>query len=250
MMGKLSNKVALVTGGNSGIGLATAQRFALEGAEVVITGRRRDALEEAVGLIGESAVGIRADASRLADLDALYQEVGERFGRLDVLVANAGIIRPAPGDQVDEQQFDEQFDINVKGVFYTIQKALPLLRDGGSIVLVSSIAHLKALEAHVVYAATKAAVRSFARSWAAELKGRNIRVNCLSPGPVLTPIIGKMGVDEAQFDAFEKQLAGLIPLGRLGRPEELANAALFLASDDSSFITGVDLCVDGGLSQL
>ncbi|WP_121324051.1 SDR family NAD(P)-dependent oxidoreductase, partial [Pseudomonas aeruginosa] len=133
-----------VTGGNSGIGLATAQRFALEGAEVVITGRRRDALEEAVGLIGKSAVGIRADASRLADLDALYQEVGERFGRLDVLVANAGIIRPAPGDQVDEQQFDEQFDINVKGVFYTIQKALPLLRDGGSIVLVSSIAHLKA----------------------------------------------------------------------------------------------------------
>ncbi|MFV3370892.1 SDR family NAD(P)-dependent oxidoreductase [Pseudomonas sp. NY15435] len=249
-MGKLSNKVALVTGGNSGIGLATAQRFALEGAEVVITGRRRDALEEAVGLIGKSAVGIRADASRLADLDALYQEVGERFGRLDVLVANAGIIRPAPGDQVDEQQFDEQFDINVKGVFYTIQKALPLLRDGGSIVLVSSIAHLKALEAHVVYAATKAAVRSFARSWAAELKGRNIRVNCLSPGPVLTPIIGKMGVDEAQFDAFEKQLAGLIPLGRLGRPAELANAALFLASDDSSFITGVDLCVDGGLSQL
>lgn len=217
---------------------------------MVITGRRRDALEEAVGLIGESAVGIRADASRLADLDALYQEVGERFGRLDVLVANAGIIRPAPGDQVDEQQFDEQFDINVKGVFYTIQKALPLLRDGGSIVLVSSIAHLKALEAHAVYAATKAAVRSFARSWAAELKGRNIRVNCLSPGPVLTPIIGKMGVDEAQFDAFEKQLAGLIPLGRLGRPEELANAALFLASDDSSFITGVDLCVDGGLSQL
>lgn len=249
-MGKLSNKVALVTGGNSGIGLATAQRFALEGAEVVITGRRRDALEEAVGLIGKSAVGIRADASRLADLDALYQEVGERFGRLDVLVANAGIIRPAPGDQVDEQQFDEQSDINVKGVFYTIQKALPLLRDGGSIVLVSSIAHLKALEAHVVYAATKAAVRSFARSWAAELKGRNIRVNCLSPGPVLTPIIGKMGVDEAQFDAFEKQLAGLIPLGRLGRPAELANAALFLASDDSSFITGVDLCVDGGLSQL
>ncbi|HCE5838001.1 SDR family NAD(P)-dependent oxidoreductase [Pseudomonas aeruginosa] len=249
-MGKLSNKVALVTGGNSGIGLATAQRFALEGAEVVITGRRRDALEEAVGLIGKSAVGIRADASRLADLDALYQEVGERFGRLDVLVANAGIIRPAPGDQVDEQQFDEQFDINVKGVFYTIQKALPLLRDGGSIVLVSSIAHLKALEAHVVYAATKAAVRSFARSWAAELKGRNIRVNCLSPGPVLTPIIGKMGIGEAQFSAFEKQLAGLIPLGRLGRPEELANAALFLASDDSSFVTGVDLCVDGGLSQL
>lgn len=249
-MGKLTDKVALITGGNSGIGLATAQRFAQEGAKVVITGRRQQVLQEAVGLVGENAVGLCADASRLEDLDALYGEVGERFGRLDVLVANAGVIRPAPGDQVDEKQFDEQFDTNVKGVFYTIQKALPLLRDGGAIVLVSSIAHLKALEAHVVYAATKAAVRSFARSWAAELKGRNIRVNCLSPGPVLTPIIGKMGIDEAQFSAFEKHVAGLIPLGRLGRPEELANAALFLASDDSSFITGVDLCVDGGLSQL
>ncbi|KWR75292.1 hypothetical protein RN02_23530 [Pseudomonas sp. PI1] len=153
-------------------------------------------------------------------------------------------------DQVDESQFDEQFDINVKGVFYTIQKALPLLRDGGSIVLVLSIAHLKALEAHVFYAATNAAARSFARRWVAELKGWNIRVNCLSPGPLLTPIIGKMGIGEAQFGAFEKRLAGLIPLGRLGHPEELANAALFLVSGDSSFTTGVDLCIDGGLSQL
>jgi NAD(P)-dependent dehydrogenase (short-subunit alcohol dehydrogenase family) len=250
MMGKLRNKVALITGGNSGIGLATAQRFAREGAEVVITGRRRQVVDEAVGLIGANASGICADASRLEELDALYQQIGERFGRLDVLVANAGVIRPAPGDQVDESQFDEQFDINVKGVFYTIQKSLPLLRDGGAIVLVSSIAHLKALDAHVVYAATKAAVRSFARSWAAELKNRNIRVNCLSPGPVRTPIIGKMGIKGAQFEAFEKQVSGLIPLGRLGRPEEVANAALFLASDDSSFITGVDLCVDGGLSQI
>ncbi|WP_367863285.1 SDR family NAD(P)-dependent oxidoreductase [Pseudomonas guariconensis] len=249
-MGKLTDKVALITGGNSGIGLATAQRFALEGAKVVITGRRQDVLQDSVGLIGENAVGLCADASRLEDLDAMYRQVGERFGHLDVLVANAGVIRPAPGDQVDEKQFDEQFDINVKGVFYTIQKALPLLRDGGAIVLVSSIAHQKALEDHVVYAATKAAVRSFARSWAAELKGRQIRVNCLSPGPVLTPIIGKMGIGEAQFGAFETHVAGLIPLGRLGRPEELANAALFLASDESSFITGVDLCVDGGLSQL
>ena len=249
-MGKLTDKVALITGGNSGIGLATAQRFALEGAKVVITGRRQEVLHEAVGLIGENAVGLCADASRLENLDAMYRQVGERFGHLDVLVANAGVIRPAPGDQVDEKQFDEQFDINVKGVFYTIQKALPLLRDGGAIVLVSSIAHLKALEDHVVYAATKAAVRSFARSWAAELKGRQIRVNCLSPGPVLTPIIGKMGIGEAQFGEFEKHVAGLIPLGRLGRPEELANAALFLASDESSFITGIDLCVDGGVSQL
>ncbi|MCP1603167.1 SDR family NAD(P)-dependent oxidoreductase [Pseudomonas citronellolis] len=249
-MGKLNDKIALVTGGNSGIGLATAQRFAREGATVVITGRRRQVLDEAVGQIGGNALGICADASRLADIDALYQRIGQLFGRLDVLVANAGVIRPAAGEQVDEAQFDEQFDINVKGVFYSIQKALPLLRDGGSIVLVSSIAHLKALDAHVVYAATKAAVRSFARSWAGELRQRNIRVNCLSPGPVLTPIIGKMGIGDEQFAAFERQVTGLIPLGRLGRPEELANAALFLASDDSSFITGVDLCVDGGLSQL
>lgn len=249
-MGKLNDKIALVTGGNSGIGLATAQRFAREGATVVITGRRRQVLDEAVGQIGGNALGICADAGRLADIDALYQRIGQLYGRLDVLVANAGVIRPAAGEQVDEAQFDEQFDINVKGVFYSIQKALPLLRDGGSIVLVSSIAHLKALDAHVVYAATKAAVRSFARSWAAELRQRNIRVNCLSPGPVLTPIIGKMGIGDEQFAAFERQVAGLIPLGRLGRPEELANAALFLASDDSSFITGVDLCVDGGLSQL
>lgn len=249
-MGKLNDKIALVTGGNSGIGLATAQRFAREGATVVITGRRRQVLDEAVGQIGGNALGICADASRLADIDALYQRIGQLYGRLDVLVANAGIIRPAAGEQVDEAQFDEQFDINVKGVFYSIQKALPLLRDGGSIVLVSSIAHLKALDAHVVYAATKAAVRSFARSWAGELRQRNIRVNCLSPGPVLTPIIGKMGIGDEQFAAFERQVAGQIPLGRLGRPEELANAALFLASDDSSFITGVDLCVDGGLSQL
>lgn len=249
-MGKLNDKIALVTGGNSGIGLATAQRFAQEGATVVITGRRRQVLDEAVGQIGGNALGICADAGRLADIDALYQRIGQLFGRLDVLVANAGVIRPAAGEQVDEAQFDEQFDINVKGVFYSIQKALPLLRDGGSIVLVSSIAHLKALDAHVVYAATKAAVRSFARSWAGELRQRNIRVNCLSPGPVLTPIIGKMGIGDEQFAAFERQVTGLIPLGRLGRPEELANAALFLASDDSSFITGVDLCVDGGLSQL
>ncbi|ANI14735.1 glucose 1-dehydrogenase [Pseudomonas citronellolis] len=249
-MGKLNDKIALVTGGNSGIGLATAQRFAREGATVVITGRRRQVLDEAVGQIGGNALGICADASRLADIDALYQRIGQLYGQLDVLVANAGIIRPAAGEQVDEAQFDEQFDINVKGVFYSIQKALPLLRDGGSIVLVSSIAHLKALDAHVVYAATKAAVRSFARSWAGELRQRNIRVNCLSPGPVLTPIIGKMGIGDEQFAAFERQVAGQIPLGRLGRPEELANAALFLASDDSSFVTGVDLCVDGGLSQL
>lgn len=249
-MGKLEGKVALVTGGTSGIGLATAQRFVAEGAHVIVTGRRQEALDEAVALLGERATGIRADAGRLDELDALYEQIGTGHGHLDVIVANAGIIIPTPGEQVEVAQYDAQFETNVKGVFFTVQKALPLLRDGASVVLVSSIAHLKALDAHIVYAATKAAVRSFARSWAAELKQRRIRVNCLSPGPVHTPIIGKMGISDEQFASFEAMLAEKIPLGRIGRPEELACAALFLASDESSFITGIDLCADGGLSQL
>lgn len=249
-MEKLAGKIALVTGGNSGIGLATAKLFAQEGAEVIITGRRRNVVERAVEEIGGKARGFHVDISNLADLDTLYANIAERYGRLDILVASAGVILPAPSAQVDEAQFDSQFAINAKGTFYTVQKALPLLSDGASVVLVSSIAHLKALDAHIVYAATKAAVRSFARSWASELKQRQIRVNCLSPGPVDTPIIGKMGVSTEQFDEFEAMLAAQIPLGRIGRPEELANAALFLASQDSSFVTGIDLCVDGGLSQL
>ncbi|MHC6226142.1 SDR family NAD(P)-dependent oxidoreductase [Pseudomonas sp. X10] len=249
-MGKLTNKIALVTGGNSGIGLATAQLFAQEGAEVLITGRRSDVVNEAVELIGHKATGFNTDVSRLSDLDDLYADIAKQHGRLDIIVANAGVIFPAPLEQVEEGQFDLQFDINVKGVFYTIQKALPLLCDGGSIVLVSSIAHFKALEAHTVYAATKAAVRSFARSWMVDLKQRNIRVNCLSPGPTATPIIGKMGIGADQRGEFEAMLAAQIPLGRIGQPEELAKAALFLVSDDSSYITGIDLCVDGGFGQI
>lgn len=249
-MEKLAGKIALVTGGNSGIGLTTAKLFAEHGAQVIITGRRQAVVEEAVASIGGTARGLSIDISNLDDLDRLYTDIAERHGRLDILVANAGIILPAPSEAVDEQQFDSQFAINAKGTFYTVQKALPLLSAGSSVVLVSSIAHRMALDAHIVYAATKAAVRSFARSWAAELKQRRIRVNCLSPGPVNTPIIEKLGVSAAQFDAFEAMLSARIPLGRLGRPEELADAALFLASQDSSFITGIDLCVDGGLSQL
>lgn len=249
-MEKLAGKIALVTGGNSGIGLATARLFAQHGAEVIITGRRQQVVEGAVASIGGKARGLSVDISNLGDLDRLYADIAERHGRLDILVASAGIVIPALSEAVDETQYDSQFAINTKGTFYTVQKALPLLSEGGSVVLVSSIAHRMAMDAHVVYAATKAAVRSFARSWAAELKQRQIRVNCLSPGPVNTPIIEKMGVSADEFAAFEAMLAAKIPLGRIGHPEELADAALFLASQDSSFITGIDLCVDGGLSQL
>lgn len=249
-MAKLNEKVAVITGGGSGIGLAIAQRFVEEGAKVVITGRRQEALNDALAVLGANASAFQCDVSQRADVDRLYAYVAQLHGRIDVLVANAGVIHPAPFEAVTGEQYDSQFDINVRGVFQTTQKALPLLNDGGAIVLVSSIAHFKALEGHCVYAATKAAVRSFARSWAHDLKQRGIRVNCLSPGPVKTPIIGKMGIAEEHMDAFEAGLGELIPLGRLGRPEELAAAALFLASNESSFITGVDLCADGGLGQI
>lgn len=249
-MQKLKDKVAVITGGNSGIGLATAQLFASEGARVVITGRRQDALDQAVSLIGSGAIGIQGDASKLDDLDALYADVGRRLGRIDVLMANAGVISLAPLPEVTEESFDRQVAVNLKGTLFSVQKALPLMPDESCIVLTSSIAHLKALDAHNVYAATKAAVRSFARSWASDLKARRIRVNCLSPGPVDTPIIAKMGVGPEQFEEFDKAVASAIPLGRLGRPEELARAALFLASEDGSFVNGIDLCVDGGLAQV
>lgn len=249
-MGKLHDKVAVITGGGSGIGLAIARRFVEEGAQVVITGRRQEALDEALTTLGARVTAFQGDVSRRDDVERLYKQVGQSYGRIDVLVANAGVIHPAPLESVTDEQYESQFDTNVRGVFQITQKALPLLNDGASIVLVSSIAHFKALEGHCVYAATKAAVRSFARSWAYDLKHRGIRVNCLSPGPVKTPIIGKMGVPDESLEAFERTLGEMIPLGRLGRPEELAAAALFLASAESSFITGVDLCADGGLGQI
>ena len=249
-MGTLHDKVAVITGGGSGIGLAIACRFVEEGAQVVITGRRQEALDEALTTLGSRVTAFQGDVSRRDDVERLYKQVGQSYGRIDVLVANAGVIHPAPLESVTDEQYESQFDTNVRGVFQITQKALPLLNDGASIVLVSSIAHFKALEGHCVYAATKAAVRSFARSWAYDLKHRGIRVNCLSPGPVKTPIIGKMGVPDESLEAFERTLGEMIPLGRLGRPEELAAAALFLASAESSFITGVDLCADGGLGQI
>ncbi|MGX5217461.1 SDR family NAD(P)-dependent oxidoreductase [Pseudomonas segetis] len=249
-MGKLNNKVAVITGGGSGIGLAIAQRFVEEGARVVISGRSESVLNDAVALMGSQATAVCADVSSADDIERLYQQVGQLHGRIDIVVANAGVIHPAPFESVTLEQFDSQFDINVRGLFLTTQKALPLLNDGGSIVLVSSIAHFKAIDGHCVYAAAKAAVRSFARSWAHDLKHRGIRVNCLSPGPVKTPIIGKMGIAPENLEAFENSVAAMIPLGRLGRPEELAAAALFLASAESSFVTGIDLCADGGLGQI
>ena len=246
-MGKLSGKIAIVTGGNSGIGLATAQLFAAEGAQVVVTGRRRAELDAAVVQIGHGALGVQGDVAKLSDLDRLYVEVKAKFGRIDVLFANAGIAEAAPLDAVTETHFDEHFGINVKGLLFAVQKALPLFADGGAIILNSSVVNVKGMEGFTVYAATKAAVRSFARTWTAELKARKIRVNVVSPGPIETPIFGKMGLSAEQIEGFGAHIAEQVPLGRFGQPQEIAKAALFLASDDASYVAGVDLYVDGGL---
>lgn len=249
-MGKLESKIAVVTGGSTGIGFAIAERFIKEGATVYITGRRTAELEAAARKLGPGAKPIQGDVSELDDLNRLYAAVLSEQGRLDVLVANAGVISSDPIRDVTEEHFDRMFDINVKGTYFTMQKALPLMRDGGSIILVSSCLSTKGFPGHSVYNATKAAVRSLVRTAAAELLSNEIRVNTLSPGPVDTPIIeGQVGSPEAA-EEFRKQAAGVVPLGRIGRPEELAAAALFLASDESSFSTGTDLVVDGGMTQL
>ena len=249
-MAKLAGKVALVTGGNSGMGLVTAKLFAAEGAKVVITGRRRKDLDDAARSIGPAALAVQGDVSNLADLDRLFTVIREKFDRLDILFANAGIGEVAPLGHVTEDQFDRVFAINVRGLFFTVQKALPLLSDGASIILNSSIAGYTGMEGLSVYSATKAAVRSFARTWTNDLKARKIRVNSLSPGPIETPIFGKMGLSPEQAAGFRESLPGQVPLGRIGRSEEIATTALFLASNDSSFITGIDLTVDGGMAQV
>src|SRR2546426_7185422 len=249
-MARLSGKVAVITGGNSGIGLATAKRFVEEGAHVVITGRRKKELDEAAAQIGNNVTAVQGDVSRLDDLDRLYATVREKHGHIDVLFANAGLGSVAPLGAISEEHFDREFDINVKGVLFTVQKALPLFKDGGSIILNSSIAGQKGFGGFSVYNATKAAVRSFARSWTSDLKERKIRVNAISPGPIETPIFGKMGLTEEQSAEFANSIISSVPLGRVGQSEEVAAAATFLASDESSYITGVDLCVDGGLCQV
>jgi len=246
-MNKLSGKIAIVTGGNSGIGLATAILFADEGAQVVITGRRKPELDAAVAQIGRDAFGVQGDVSKLADLDRLYAEVKQKFGRVDVLFANAGVAEVAPLGAITEAHFDKHFDINVKGLLFTVEKALPLFASGGAIVLNSSIVNTKGMAGFGVYSATKAAVRSFARTWTAELKDRKIRVNVVSPGPIETPIFDKMGLPAEQVQEFGAHVSEMVPLGRFGRPEEIARAALFLASDDASYVAGVDLYVDGGM---
>jgi NAD(P)-dependent dehydrogenase (short-subunit alcohol dehydrogenase family) len=247
-MGILNGKTALVTGGSSGIGLAAAKLFADSGARVIITGRRREALDMAVAEIGNATFAIRGDVADLTHHDQVAAEVRQRFGRLDIYFANAGMIVLTPTSRVGVEEFEAQFATNARGVFFGVQKVAPLLRNGGSIILTSSIASDKVLEGHAVYAGSKAAIEAFARSWALEFKERGIRVNVLSPGPIDTPILAKLGITEEARPSFEGKLAEAIPLGRLGRPEELAHAALFLASDASSFVTGANIRVDGGMA--
>jgi NAD(P)-dependent dehydrogenase (short-subunit alcohol dehydrogenase family) len=249
-MGKLSGKTAVITGGTTGIGLATAQRFVVEGATVFITGRRQAELDAAVKQIGDGVTGVQGDTSNMADLDRLYATVKKQAGRIDVLFANAGGGEFAPLGAITEEHYDKTFNSNVKGVLFTVQKALPLFTDGGSIILNASIVSFTGALAFSVYSATKAAVRSFARTWTVDLKERRIRVNALSPGPVDTPGLSGLTQTREQEAQFKAGMIAAVPLGRLGTPDEIAKAAVFLASDDSSFVTGIELCVDGGMAQI
>jgi NAD(P)-dependent dehydrogenase (short-subunit alcohol dehydrogenase family) len=245
---RLANKVAVVTGGNSGIGFATAKLFVAEGASVVIVGRRSDAVDAAAAELGDRAIGLTGDMSDPQTHERVAALVAEQFGGLDIYVANAGINTIASSDNVSNESYDAHFATNTKAVFFGVQKIAPQMRDGGAILLTSSIAGSKVFDGHAVYAGTKAAIEAFARSWTLEFKSRGIRVNVMSPGPVDTPILSKLGIESADRPAFEATVANSIPLGRLGRPEELARAALFLVSAEGSFVNGINLNVDGGMS--
>jgi NAD(P)-dependent dehydrogenase (short-subunit alcohol dehydrogenase family) len=249
-MGKLDGKIALVTGGSSGIGLATARQFAQEGAHVFVTGRRAAELAAAVKEIGGNVTGINSDVSKLDDLDRLMDEIKRQKGRLDVLFANAGVARYATLGTIEEELVDAIFDVNVKGLLFTVQKALPLMPDGASIILNASIVGSKGLPANSVYSASKAAVRSFARTWATDLKARRIRVNAVSPGTIDTPGLNDLLASSEVGEQRRKMISAAVPLGRFGKPEEIAKAVVFLASDDASYITGTELFVDGGFAQV
>jgi NAD(P)-dependent dehydrogenase (short-subunit alcohol dehydrogenase family) len=250
-MKQLEGKVAVITGASSGIGLATAKRFVDEGAHVVITGRREKELKEAAASIKKNVTTVVSDVSRLDDLDRLYAVVKEKHGHIDILFANAGAGTIAPLAAATEAHFDQTFDVNVKGMFFTVQKALPLFKDGGSIILNSSVSNVLGLPGFTAYAASKAAVRNFARGWAMELKDRKIRVNCMSPGAIDTPALATTtGLTAEQAEQAVAQFTTQIPMGRRGMPEEIAAAVAFLASDESSYITGIDLPVDGGMAQV
>jgi NAD(P)-dependent dehydrogenase (short-subunit alcohol dehydrogenase family) len=249
-MDRLKGKIAVITGGNSGIGLATAREFVEQGAKVVVSGRDQKTLDETVRELGPDALAVRADVAQLADIDKLFAAVKAKFGRIDVLFVNAGIGKFAPFDAVTEEFYDAILDVNLKGAYFTIQKSLPLLADGASIVLNTSInAHIGMANSSV-YAASKAALLSLARTLSAELVGRNIRVNAISPGPVTTPIFGRLGLPPEALDQLRQDVTSQVPMKRFGRPEEIAKTALFLASSDSSFLLGSEIVADGGMSQL
>ncbi len=249
-MKALEGKVAVITGGSSGIGLATAKLFQEVGARVAISGRNQETLDAAVKELGPGIVAVRSDVSIFGDLDTLFEVVTKKLGRIDVLFANAGIARFAPISDVSEDTYDDTFNINVKGVFFTVQKAIPFLNDNASVILNTSFVNQAGVPATSVYAASKAAVRSMARSIASELATRGIRVNVVSPGPISTPIYGKLGLPKEAVDAFAANIVSQVPLRRFGKPEEVAQAALFLASSASSYVTGVELNVDGGVGQV
>lgn len=248
-MNKLEGKTAVITGGDSGIGLATAGKLVEEGAYVFITGRRQPKLDEAVKQIGKNVTGVQGDVSNLADLDRLYATIQQQKGSIDILFANAGWGEPVPLPAISEAHFDKTFDVNVKGLLFTVQKALPLFKDGGSIILNASNASSKATEGFSIYSASKAAVRSFARTWTVELKHRKIRVNAISPGPIDTPTM-RSAFSSQNGERIKAGIVASVPLGRIGTPDEIAKAVSFLASEDSSFITGIELFVDGGMAQI
>lgn len=249
-MNRLEGKVAVVTGGNSGIGLATAKEFKQEGAKVVIAGRDRKTLDEAVAALGNDALGVKTDVSNLKDLENLFKEASAKFGKLDVLFVNAGVAKFAPLEQSDEALFDEIVDINFKGSYFTVKYALPHLNDGASIIFTTTVAAKKGMVGASIYGASKAALHALTKVFAAELVGRRIRVNAVSPGPIETPIFDRMGAPAEAKQEMKDSIVAQVPMKRFGTSEEVAKAVAFLASDDSSFLTGVEIDVDGGTAQL